>query len=211
MMNSDNLKATYNKIAESWHEDHQTDNWWQAGTDVFASQLKSRSSVLDVGCAGGTKSKYLLDKGLQVVGIDFSENLIAIAKKEVPEAEFFVMDIHDLDKLPGNFVGIFMQAVLLHIPKREVGEILRKAVQKLNLGGYLYIAVKEKIEDGVDEEVKTDADYGYEYKRFFSYFTLAEFEQYFNEIGLEMIYKDVMPPSRSARKSNWMQVIGKKI
>lgn len=209
-MNTKDLKATYNKIAEGWHADHQSDDWWQAGTDEFISHLKKGDRVLDVGCAGGTKSSYLAAKGLEVVGIDFSENLIAIAKKEVPKAKFLVMDIHDLDKLEGNFDGIFMQAVLLHIPKKEILEILQKAAQKLNAGGYLYVAIKEKIEGGVDEEVKIDDDYGYQYERFFSYFTLAEFKKYFDEVGLEMIYKDVLPPSRTARRSNWMQVIGKK-
>jgi 2-polyprenyl-3-methyl-5-hydroxy-6-metoxy-1,4-benzoquinol methylase len=209
-MDTDKLKDTYNKIAESWHKDHESDNWWQAGTDVFISYLKEGARVLDVGCAGGTKSKYLSDRGLKVVGVDFSENLIAIAKKEVPEAQFQVMDIHDVDKLQGSFDGIFMQAVLLHIPRKEIQGILQKAVAKLNAGGYVYIAVKEKIEGGVEEEVKIDNDYGYEYERFFSYFSLDDFKEYFKNVGLELVYKDVMPPNRTARKSNWMQVIGKK-
>lgn len=205
-----NLKETYNKIAESWHKDHSTDDWWHESTNKFVSLLKPGNSVLDIGCGGGTKSKYLINKGLKVLGIDFSENLLEIAKREVPEGKFIVMDLHDIDKLEESFDGIFMQAVLLHIPKKEVEGILKKAVQKLNPEGYLYIAVKEKIEGGADEEMKVDNDYGYEYERFFSYFTLSDFETYFKNVGLEMIYKVVKPPSKTARKSSWMQVIGKK-
>lgn len=205
-----NLKETYNQIAEDWHKDHQSDNWWQEGTDAFISYFKKGDKVLDVGCGGGTKSKYLINKGLEVLGLDFSEKLIEIAKREVPQGEFLVMDLHDVDKLNENFDGIFMQAVLLHIPKNEVEGILTKAVQKLNPGGYLYVAVKEKIR-GIDEETKIDNDYGYEYERFFSYFTLGEFKKYFQNVGLEMVYENVMPPSKTARKSNWMQVIGKKV
>ena len=159
---------------------------------------------------GGTKSKYLIAKGLKITGIDFSENLIEIAKRENPGGNFLVMDVHDIDKMNETFDGIFMQAVLLHIPKNEAEEIVKKAVQKLNPGGLLYVAVKEKIEGGPDEEVKKDDDYGYEYERFFSYFTLEDFQAYFNNVGLEMIYKDVKPPSRTSRQSNWMQLIGKK-
>lgn len=205
-----NLKETYNKIAEAWHKDHQPDSWWQEGTDVFTSKLSKGSTVLDVGCAGGIKSAYLIKKGLKLTGIDFSEDFIQIAKKEVPEGKFLVMDIHDIDKLEGSFDGIFMQAVLLHIPKKEVGGILAKAVQKLNPGGCLYVAVKEKVEGGVDEETKLDSDYGYEYERFFSYFTFSEIEEWFKELNLEIIFKDVKPPSRTGRKSNWVQAIGKK-
>ncbi|MDO8529950.1 MAG: class I SAM-dependent methyltransferase [bacterium] len=209
-MENKKLKETYNKIAESWHKDHQTDNWWQEGTDKFVSLLKEGSSVLDVGCGGGTKTKYLINRGLKVLGVDFSENLIEIAKREALGGKYLVMDINNIDTLEENFDGVFMQAVLLHIPKKEAEGIIKKAVQKLNAGGYLYIAVKEKIEGGVDEETKVDNDYGYEYERFFSYFTLDEFKEYFRNAGLEMVYENVMPPSRTTRKSKWMQVIGKK-
>ena len=139
------LKETYNKIAESWHQDHQSDDWWVEGTNTFISFLKKGELVLDVGCGAGTKSKYLLKNGLQVIGIDFSEKMIEIARKEIPQGKFFVMDINDVDKLRENFDGIFMQAVLLHVPKKEVESVLKKAVVKLKVGGYLYIAVKEKI------------------------------------------------------------------
>ena len=205
-----NLKDTYNKIAESWHKDHQADDWWQEGTNIFISYLKSGNSVLDVGCGGGTKSKYLANKGLKVLGIDFSENLLKIAKREVPQAKFSMMNINKMDTLEESFDGIFMHAVLLHIPKKEIEGILKKAVSKLKDGGYLYIAVKEKIEGGVDEETKVDNDYGYEYERFFSYFSLEDLKTYFNNVGLEMVYENVMSPSKTARKSSWMQVIGKK-
>ena len=206
-----NLKDTYNKIAELWHKDHSSDDWWVGGTDAFVSYLKTGCNVLDVGCGGGTKSKYLIGKGLNVIGIDFSENLLSIAKRECPQGRFLVMDINNIDALEEKFDGIFMQAVLLHIPRKEVEGILKKAVSKLNDGGYLYIAVKEKIEGGIDEETKTDNDYGYDYERFFSYFSLDDFKTYFKKIGLEMVYENVMPPSRTTRQSNWMQVIGKKL
>lgn len=209
-MNNNELKDTYNHIAEDWHKDHQSDDWWQEGTDKFISYLKEGSAVLDVGCGGGNKSKYLADRGLDVLGIDFSESMITISSREVPTAKFQVLDIHDIDTLDKNFDGIFMQAVLLHIPKKEVEGILQKAIQKLHPGGYLYIAVKEKIEGGIDEEVKADDDYGYEYERFFSYFTIDELREYFQNAGLEVVYEDVKPPSRTARKSNWVQIIGKK-
>lgn len=205
-----NLKETYNKIAEDWHKDHGADTWWQGMADVFASYLKKGDRVLDVGCAGGVKSQYLVQKGLRVTGIDFSEKFIEIAKREVPEAEFLVMDINDIDKLREHFDGIFMQAVLLHIPKKAVGGILAKAVQKLNPGGYLYVGVKETVEGEMDEGVQKDNDYGYEFERFFSFFTSVEVEQWFSEVGLEIVYEDVKPPSRKSRNSNWVQLIGKK-
>ncbi|MDD5489924.1 MAG: class I SAM-dependent methyltransferase [Candidatus Moranbacteria bacterium] len=154
------LKDTYNKIAKDWHKDHSRDEWWVEGTDKFISSLKENDLVLDVGCGAGTKSKYLIGKKIRVIGIDFSEEMIKIAKKEVPAGRFEVLDLDDIESLPELFDGIFMQAVLLHVPKKEVVSKLRKAVKRLKKGGYLYIAVKEKRRDGPEEEIVSENDYG---------------------------------------------------
>lgn len=205
-----NLKETYNKIAKEWHKDHQPDDWWLSGTDTFISFLKAGDLVLDVGCGGGTKSKYLMSKGLKVVGIDISEGMIEIAKKEVPEGKFMVMDLLEVSSLEERFDGIFMQAVLLHIPKKDAQIILEKIVGKLKHSGYLYIAVKEKLPNGIDEEVKIDNDYGYDYERFFSYYTIEELRSYLEFLGLDVVFEDNNPSSRTLRASSWIQIIGKK-
>ncbi|TSC61703.1 MAG: methyltransferase family protein, partial [Parcubacteria group bacterium Gr01-1014_106] len=136
------LKETYNRIGEEWHRDHQKDDWWVEGTDRFVSLLRPNALVLDVGCGGGTKSKYLMQKGLRVVGIDFSEKMVEIAQREVPTGTFHVCDLRDIGTLEHQFDGIFAQAVLLHVPKIEIPQTLTGMVGKLASGGYLYIAVK---------------------------------------------------------------------
>src|SRR3989344_3181442 len=102
--------------------------------------------------------------------------------------------------------GIFMQAVLLHIHKKDAKKTIKKLLDKLKLGGYLYIAVKEKKSGGADEEIKTENDYGYPYERFFSYFTLDEIKNLMKELELEISYENIS----SFGHTRWIQVIGKK-
>ena len=200
------LKSTYNRIAEDWFKDHHGDTWWVEGTDKFVSFLKPGALVLDVGCGAGVKSKYLLDKGLNVVGVDFSEKMIEIAQREVSGATFRVAEIKDLSGLKEDFDGILAQAVLLHIPKSEAGAVVKGLRDKLMNGGYLYIAVKQKREDGKEEEMLKEDDYGYEYERFFSYFTLPEIQKYVSDAGMEMCYENVALSGHT----NWIQVICRK-
>ncbi len=201
-----NLKETYNKIAERWHRDHQSDDWWVLGTDKFISLLPGGATVLDIGCGAGTKSKYFFSKGLKVAGFDFSEKQIEIAKKEAPQVRFQVLDVYDLDTVNESFDGVFAQAVLLHIPKKDISIIFDKLSQKVKAGGYLYVAVKEMKQGGQEEEVKQENDYGYMYERFFSYFTADEVEEYFRNIGFEITYS----VRESFEKTTWIQVIGRK-
>lgn len=56
-------------------------------------------SVLDVGCGFGDLYKFLLDNGLKVdyLGLDINPNLINLAKKIYPSANFIIKDVVNLD------------------------------------------------------------------------------------------------------------------
>jgi 2-polyprenyl-3-methyl-5-hydroxy-6-metoxy-1,4-benzoquinol methylase len=200
-----NLKETYNHIADNWVKDHSNDTWWQEGTNHLLSLLPQGASILDVGCGGGHKTKYLLDKGFTVLGTDFSENMIKRAEKEVPEARFQVLDAYETDTLTKTFDCVFAQAMLLHIPKARVIEVLTKFKSVLKPGGLLYVAVKEIKADKIEEKIITENDYGYDYKRFFSFFSIEELEKDFKEIGLEILWTHKTESGRAG----WLQIIGK--
>jgi SAM-dependent methyltransferase len=200
------LRQTYNKIAVDWYNDHNSDIWWVEGTDKFLSLLKPGSKVLDVGCGAGAKSAYLLDHGMDVTGIDFSEEMIRLAKEHEARGHFFVWDMNNLDKFDQVFEGIFAQASLLHIQKKDVQNVLEAFKAKLVSRGYLYLAVKEIRSGNVQEEIVKENDYGYEYERFFSYYSLDEIRSYFHELGMTIVYE-----SKSGKNNTiWLQVIAQK-
>jgi SAM-dependent methyltransferase len=200
------LKSTYNKIAEDWFKDHHDDTWWQEGTEKFLAELPAGATILDVGCGAGVKSQYLANKGFRVTGVDFSEKMIEIAKRESPEIHFEVLDVYEIDRYPERFDGIFAQAVLLHIPKGRIREVLAKLKDRINPNGLLYIAVKGMRDDGVEEAMKKEDDYGYEYERFFSFYNLPELENYLEELEMEVVWKT----STTSGRAGWLQIVGRK-
>ncbi len=205
-MLNNNLKETYNRIAKDWSSNTGGGNSWIEGADVFLSLLPKGVKILDLGCGSGYKTKYIYDKGFEVWGVDFSEEMIKNAQNKYPEINFDVLDVYDIEKYSKKFDGIFSQAVLMHIPKKEILEILEKIESKLNNNGLLYISMPEIKVIGVEEEIRTDNDYGYDYERFFSYYTLDELRILFKKIGLEIVYEKII----SSGKSNWINIIGKK-
>lgn len=202
------LEETYDRIADDWHRDHQADDWWIQGTNKFLSLLPEHGAVLDVGCGSGVKSKYFLERGFSVVGIDLSQKLLDIAKRENPKADFRHISMTELEKVSELFDGVFSQASLLHIPKKQAGMVVQKMVDRTKPGGLLYIAVKEICEGNPDERIEKENDYGYEYERFFSYYTIPELEKYLTDAGATVVER--LRNSSPSGKTVWLQIIAKK-
>jgi len=158
------------------------------------------------GCGCGVKAKYLAARGLYPIGIDFSVGQISIARQEPTGIPFHVMHLSEAPAAFGRtFSGVFMQAVLLHVPKRDVAETLTRMVSLLVPNGSLYVAVKERRPDQPEEQVLEENNYGYPYRRFFSYFTLEETVAAVRDAGTEVVHAEV---ERSG-DTRWIQVIGK--
>lgn len=200
------LKQTYDHIAEDWVKDHANDVWWRDGCEEFVRRVKSGGTVLDLGCAGGMKSKFLSEKGFAVTGVDISEKMIEIAKREVSGVEFFCLDLRDIGSLQKKFDGIFCQAVFLHLRKNEVVDTLLRLKHFLYSGGILYVAVKEQRPGQAEEAVLKENDYGYEYERFFSYYNMKELHDFFVSAGFEIVSEDRV----SAGKTTWLEIVGRK-
>lgn len=201
------LKSTYNKIAKDWMSNHNSDTWWKDGTAKYSSFLNPQSTILDVGSGAGQKAKYFVEKGFEVTGIDFSEKMVELAKKQVPTAKFFTKDIKQPLEFETLFDGVFAQAVLLHIPKNEILDVLKNIITPLKDGGYLYIAVKELKPGSKEEVIVKENVYGYDFERFFSYFTLEEMKKYLDKIKLIIVYETI---TKSPEGTNWIQIIAKK-
>lgn len=200
------LRETYNRIANDWHKDHSGDDWWKAGADAFAALLPERATILEIGCGPGHTAKYFVRKGLRVTGTDISDEMISIAAGDVPEARFFVLDIYEADTVEETFDAVYAKAVLLHMPKKDIPRVLSTIRRALKPGGFLYVAVKEQREGKPEEEVLTEDDYGYEYSRFFSYFTLAEMLSYVRLADYGIVRDEIT----SSGNTNWIQIIAQR-
>ncbi len=202
-----NLRETYNRIAKDWMQDHAADVWSLEGVEHFASLMPKGGRVLDAGCGAGEKSIYLAKQGLKVTAIDFSEEMIRLAKERAPGIDFSVKDITEPLHIEGVYDGVFAQAVLLHIPKAEVRGVIKNITASLKQKGYFYLAVKAMREDGIEEEIRKEDEYGYEYERFFSYYTIEEMREHLVVLGFKIVYENI----KLWGKTNWIQIIAEKL
>ena len=69
---------SYNSGA-NWHSKKFDGYNWGPFAEEFVKSLSGKK-VLDFGCGNGRDSSFFVSVGLDVVGIDFSEELLKIAK-----------------------------------------------------------------------------------------------------------------------------------
>jgi len=109
-------KRDYNRIAEQFSASRK--RIWEKLAPVF-EKLKG-GSVLDVGCGNGRFFDFLKEKGLDYVGVDFSESLVKIAKEKNPKGSFKKANGLNLPFKNGSFENVISIAVLHHIPSKDL-------------------------------------------------------------------------------------------
>jgi ubiquinone/menaquinone biosynthesis C-methylase UbiE len=109
------------------------DSVWSPLTQQFIPPLLADASVsagmlvLDVACGPGYVSAAAKQLAAVPTGIDFSEKMVAIAKRMFPEIRFRQSDAHDLPFEDASFDRVLMNFGLLHVshPERACAEACR--------------------------------------------------------------------------------------
>jgi SAM-dependent methyltransferase len=100
---------------------------------------KSNLKTLDLCCGQGNVSEALVNRGCQVVGVDFSPAMLAFARDRVPGATFIEADAQDLPFGDAEFDVVVSNLGVCHIPDqpRALSEVRRV----LRLGGRFAMTV----------------------------------------------------------------------
>ncbi|MDN3027797.1 class I SAM-dependent methyltransferase [Streptomyces sp. S.PB5] len=110
--------------------------------------LSSGARVLDLGCGTGVPTALqLAEAGLQVVGVDLSDRMVALARQHVPAGEFHRADIADLRPAGprdlGRFDAVSAFFSLLMLPRAEIPLALRTIHHLLVPGGLFALSMVE--------------------------------------------------------------------
>jgi ubiquinone/menaquinone biosynthesis C-methylase UbiE len=121
--------------------------------DKFSAMMALNGKILDLGCGSGRAMKHFIEKGFSVVGIDFSEEMLKLARKRVPQADLQKMDMRKLKFPDESFDGIWSNFTLLHVPAREIPTVLNECFRVLKPNGIFFVSVGVGIDqEGVEEE-----------------------------------------------------------
>lgn len=111
--------ASYEKMAEYYFECVDTkpfNAYYERPATLSLLPDVTGKTVLDAGCAAGWYSKWLLDKGANVIAVDFSPNMIEMTRKRTGEkADIIRADLNEpLDFIEDKSIDIVLSSLTLH-------------------------------------------------------------------------------------------------
>lgn len=139
----------------------------------FIHLLPPKAKIIDIGCGSGRDAKIFTNKGIAVLGIDFCQNLIDIAKVNAPLAEFQVLDIETATFPTSSFEGAWACCSLCHIPKKILPVVLKNIHFFLKEKGCFYLTLKK----GSGEVLEKDQRYAGDCEKFWSFFEENELKE----------------------------------
>ena len=135
------VRAGYDKIAGRYTTEREKfDNWNEL--EEFQRTLPEKARVLDVGCGTGVPvARHLTESGCEVVGIDMSKKMVAVAAQNVPEATFMQMNMTELDFPPESFDGLISCYAIIHVPRECHAAIFQAFYSALKPEGTMLVSV----------------------------------------------------------------------
>ncbi|WP_210592720.1 class I SAM-dependent methyltransferase [Streptomyces sp. GESEQ-35] len=123
----------------------------------FAELVGTGGRVADLGCGPGRVTGHLAKLGLDVFGLDLSESMLAIARRENPGLRFEQGSMLELDLPDGSLAGAVSWYSSIHTPVDELPSLFAEFRRVLAPGGHLLIAFQIG-----DEPRRHDRPFGHE-------------------------------------------------
>ncbi|HET6177685.1 MAG TPA: class I SAM-dependent methyltransferase [Candidatus Sulfotelmatobacter sp.] len=115
MSDAERIIDLYQRHAEYWDQFRGNDLYEKPWIDRFLALLQAGASILDVGCGSAQPaSRYFIEQGFDVCGVDSSSALIGMCKSRFPAQAWIVADMRTL-ALGRHFDGILAWDSFFHL------------------------------------------------------------------------------------------------
>lgn len=126
------VQSYYNEIAKNYYESRFS-NTYGSFIDkqerAFLNNYLKTKNTLNLGCGTGRFMEYAS------TGVDFSQEMLKIAKENYPEGSYFLGDADTTPFENGHFDAVICFHVLMHLDPNETAAIFREVNRILKPGG----------------------------------------------------------------------------
>jgi len=203
-MDRKRIISTYSSIAKAYDKAFPSPS---EHIDEFLKSIKPKSRILDLGCGAGNNSVYLSNLGYNVIGVDLSDKMLAIAKSKKSDAKFIKQDIGNLDFENNYFDHIIAAYSLCYLPKNQVPACLDKLYAILKPNGLLFV----KLQEGTSAEISRPEPFNPKLVLDLNVMSLSEIKTLLKNARFEIIktYSEEKEPGGDLADLNELCVIAK--
>lgn len=197
-------RDSYNKIAHAWGS--ARNNFFgreREYIDLILSAVPNGSTILDVGCGTGRPmAEYIISRGHHIVGVDQSEEMLAIARQNFPN-ETWVLCPMEAYEPQVDYQGALVWDSLFHVRRTEHEPVIRRVVSRLPSGGRIMLTI-----GGSAHPAFTDFMYGQEF--YYDSNTPEETEQLLLRLGCRLKIAEYMNVPNGGRDKGRYAIVAEK-
>jgi ubiquinone/menaquinone biosynthesis C-methylase UbiE len=138
--------AAFNNCAKRYQDKFMEMDLYHDTFDLFCAAIKKKNAtVLELACGPGNITKYLLRKrpDFRILATDLSENMLELAARNNPTAEFQLLDCRAIANLEKKYDAVLCGFGLPYLSKAESLTFIHDVYEILNPNGVFYISTME--------------------------------------------------------------------
>lgn len=202
------VERGYDRIAEQYLATKDPeDPLALAALEDLARNIPPGAAVLDLGCGAGVPvTRWLVEKGFSVTGVDFSERQLDLARRLVPGAAFIRADMSELDFGPETFGAVVAFHSIIHVPRTEHPALLANVYRWLGPGGHFLATMTVTDFEGEESDWE-----GWGAAMRWSHYDRETNVKMLRQTGFEIVYAEPRTGKGSGNaEETWLWVLARK-
>lgn len=146
------LRDIYDRFAETYEANRGLFDMSGILEPFYSGLDRPKGRLLDLGCGAGEPfPRFFLDRGWEVVGVDFSKKMLELAAQFAPQMHTLYADITEVDFDPASFDALTCIYTLFHIPHAQHPVLFGRFHRWLRPGGKALFTYATRDYTGADE------------------------------------------------------------
>lgn len=201
MKNYDLSVQRFDEFAAEYAQRFSDLNAYSDSIERFCDWIEiDHPKILELGCGPGNVTRLLKLRFPKstITAIDLAPQMIEIARKQLTEVDFRVMDVRNISIIPEEFDAIMCSFCLPFLSKSDAEKLIADCAELLVSGGVLYISTMEGNEERTGFETTS---FSGDTEIYFNYHRQADLKEAFTKSDFEIRQiklQDYIEPDGSA-------------
>lgn len=146
MENFDISVQRFDQFAAEYAQRFMDLNAYSGSIDHFCNLISTeKPKILELACGPGNVTRLLKLRfpESRITAIDLAPGMIEIARQQLPDVDFRVMDVRDILSIPEKFDAVMCSFCLPFLSKPDAAKLVANCAELLLSNGVLYISTME--------------------------------------------------------------------